>query len=363
MAGFNPHKLLKCLSAGERGELMHALMSGRAISGDTVREPVSPAALLGVEYWFWNQIKTATTTKHANARLRMWFIFMFLRFGGLRLGEIFDLRDEDVDFRAGVIHVKGAHDRWIPFPLAPARRMGSAWRDWISPVALAKPLRCDASLVRRQLAKCAEDLGMAPNLLNASSLRRNRALELAAEGLHPTLIAIFLGRSNDNGIFRAEEVQNLITKYIQKETAMKTSARNVFSGKITGLREKGILVEVNLETSDGLKVTSVITNTSRKTLDLKEGKGITAIVKAPWVTVFPESERARCGLDNCFQGKVENVKRDELACEILVVLPQGNGVCALYANGAQPEECIQEGAEVVATFSPFAVILTENCTP
>lgn len=63
---------------------------------------------------------------------------------------------------------------------------------------------------------------------------------------------------------------------------MKTSARNVFQGRITSLRSSGLLVEVVLRTAGGLRVAALITDESRKTLALAEGKLVNAAVKAPW---------------------------------------------------------------------------------
>lgn len=141
---------------------------------------------------------------------------------------------------------------------------------------------------------------------------------------------------------------------------MKTSARNVFSGKIGEIMEKGLLVNVVLETEKGLKVTSIITSTSRKSLNLEKGTAVTALVKAPWVTVLAENERATAGPENCYEGEVKSINQDSQACEMVIELPEGTELCALYANGAAPSAAIREGAKVLACFSPFAVILTVN---
>ena len=141
---------------------------------------------------------------------------------------------------------------------------------------------------------------------------------------------------------------------------MKTSARNVFKGQITKVNKNGILVEVGLETESGLGITAIITQTSCQNMQLAPGKVITAMVKAPWVNVLPSDERAEAAPVNCYEGKVESLLRDNMACEILVELSKGAHVCALYANGASPAAEIAPGASVVVHFSPFSVILTEN---
>ncbi|MBD5553071.1 MAG: TOBE domain-containing protein [Desulfovibrio sp.] len=141
---------------------------------------------------------------------------------------------------------------------------------------------------------------------------------------------------------------------------MKTSARNVFHGIVSGISENGILSSVSLETSNKLVVTAIITNTSRKNLNLERGTPAVALVKAPWVSIAPSSGRAAISPGNSFQGEVETIRRDELACEIQVRLDQGGLICSLYANGACPEAEIETGSCVIASFSPFSVILIES---
>lgn len=66
---------------------------------------------------------------------------------------------------------------------------------------------------------------------------------------------------------------------------MKTSARNVFQGRIVALRQSGLLVEAILSTAGGLRVAALITDESYRSLALEEGKLVNASVKAPWVMI------------------------------------------------------------------------------
>lgn len=143
---------------------------------------------------------------------------------------------------------------------------------------------------------------------------------------------------------------------------MKTSARNVFQGKVSKIRKHGILAEITVETASGLNVVSMITEASREKMALAEGKLVNALVKAPFVSVVAADDRAAAAAsaDNCFRGAVEEARSDNLAEEILVRLPQGNLICALYAMGARPDSGVAKGREVLVCFSSFSVILTEE---
>ena len=140
---------------------------------------------------------------------------------------------------------------------------------------------------------------------------------------------------------------------------MKTSARNVFQGRITSLRSSGLLVEVVLRTAGGLRVAALITDESRKTLALAEGKLVNASVKAPWVLVQAGElpKNAPTPAENCFVGVVERVREDEMVAEILVALPEGSLVCALRNRSAENPVSLTAGQKVTVFFKAFSVIL------
>lgn len=354
------HKMRKfvgALSRQERLALLDALLEHDKPPFSAKR--LMPAQLLQAEMWLYNQLESAKLPSHYNARCRLWLIFMLIRYGGLKLNEIFALTDEDCKFSEAMVLARGkTRTRPTPLPLPAARAMDRIWRSWPGRLSSPRPLSCDASQVRRGLANCAHGCQIDPSMMNASSLRRQRGLELEAEGLHPILAQYFLGTVKVPAPFDIRQSEQLIASHIQREFSMKTSARNVFRGQIISLAEHGILVDVAIEAQGKLAVKSIITQTSRKSLGLETGMAVNALVKAPWVSVLPVSTRAQAGLDNCFEGTVEKLTRDALACEILVTIPQGAQVCALYANGASPSDEICEGSKALVNFSPFAVILT-----
>ena len=346
----NLHEYVETLSANERARLIRLLLSREA--GAT--QPLRTGLMAAAEKFLWERAIQAVPYAQAHARGRLWLIFMLLRYGGLRIGEIFELSEQDLSFRTCEIFCK---DRIVPLPKNISNRMGAFWNSWPGRASGVHPLACDSSRIRRGLAACAKACGAAPAILNASSLRRQRALELEAGGLPHIIVNFFLGKGGVISPFSREAARTMLYKYITRENTMKTSARNVFRGEIIKLEEQGILVNVTLQTPAGLKVSSIITKTSQENLHLGVGMAATALIKAPWVTVFPENERASAGTENCFQGTVKSIRKDSLAAEILVELPQGVQVCALYANGASPSAGIAEGSEVVISFSAFSVIL------
>ena len=146
---------------------------------------------------------------------------------------------------------------------------------------------------------------------------------------------------------------------------MKTSARNVFQGRIVALRQSGLLVEAILSTAGGLRVAALITDESYRSLALEEGKLVNASVKAPCVMIeagAPEGGNGRVdatsGAENRFAAVVERVREDGMVMEILAALPEGSQICALQSKGPATGAPLRAGDKITVLFKAFSVILS-----
>lgn len=359
--------LLRTLSSADRAWLRQRLMrrDSAALLQDTGR--ISPRELLAVESWLWERATAARGPREKRPRLRMWLIFMLLRYAALRLVEIFSLKPGHMDLQEGIIRLpdsNGSPGREVPLPLTVSRRLRRVLEDPALFPESHDLLRCDASYVRRCLQQCGAACGLPKGLLSARALRHSRALELGRQGLPLPVVDIFLGRRaapGQSGIVRCDlqEARRLLREQLQRERPMKTSARNVFQGRITSLRQTGIMVEVTLRTAGGLRIVSIITDESCRTLALAEGKLVNASVKAPWVLVTPgELPKNTVPLaENCFVGVVERVREDQTVAEVLVALPEGSLVCAIQSGGPDSSCGLKAGQKATVLFKSFSVIL------
>jgi len=66
---------------------------------------------------------------------------------------------------------------------------------------------------------------------------------------------------------------------------MKISARNMFKGKVKEITEGVVNDEVILILPNGLEITSIITKSSVKNLELEKGKEVYAVIKASNVMI------------------------------------------------------------------------------
>lgn len=323
---------------------------------------LTEAGLAAAELWLEEGVYADAPPRLRHPRVRMWFIFMLLRHAGLRLVEIFRLEAPFLEFDPGLLRVPGGaggRAREVPLPPAVARKLGAIWASWEGR-GLPRPFRCDASRVRRALRRCALACGLAPELFNARELRRNRGLELAAAGVHPALVDIFLGRdaAEKKSLVRfdADAAKWMLRERIQGRA--RSSARNQFRGRVTRVRHRGLLADVAFATPSGLEVEARITGRSCRSMGLAPGSVVNGAVKALWIEALPAGAVPQAGEGpNRFAGRVDSIRREDGFAEALVSLDDGSQACAVRPV-AELAWIREAGEKVEILFSPAAVILT-----
>ncbi|MBD5607361.1 MAG: TOBE domain-containing protein [Desulfovibrio sp.] len=349
--------ILNSLDADEKRELLAALLADSEAVATMPGKRLPATDLARAERWLWERAEKARAPRQKDSRIRMWFIFMLLRYGGLRLPEIFRLAASDFDFDGGIVYAReGDSSRIVPIPIPVAKKMKAAWELWRESSSSDFPFRGDAGQIRRAFKDCEKSLALPAGLVNARSMRRVRGRELEFLGLGAELIEIFMGRERPADERKGKLAARLLKGAVQGKS--RSSARNVFPCVATRVDAGGIIVDVALETVGGLEILARITDTSRAALDLAPGIRVRALVKAPWVSVFPAAN-APTGANN-FYGTVSAVKSDGEAVEVIVALPEGVAICALFQSGTPENARFAAGDEVVVGFDPFAVILVRD---
>jgi molybdate transport system regulatory protein len=131
---------------------------------------------------------------------------------------------------------------------------------------------------------------------------------------------------------------------------MAISARNVFPGKVTCLKEGPINAEVEITTPGGNKIVAMVTDNSVKSLGLVVGSDAVAVVKAPWVTLLAGPPEYRFSARNQLKGTVSGLVKGGVNCQVSVTLPGGSTLSAMITNAAVAELGLAEGTPVVAMF-------------
>ena len=338
------------------------------------------AALERMDLACAERVTQARNAQQRLSRLRVWLVFTLLRHAGLRLSEALAF-DDARDLCGGILRVGGTHAREIPLSVTALDRLREILDAPESQTLRGELARLDEGYLRRCLYARARECAVEPGLVSARALRTARAIELCRAGMPLKIVHAFLGQSSSDPTaallhYGAEDANAIINYYLHREARMKTSARNVFPGKVRVLRHSGILVEVVLRTFTGLDVVAVITEESCLTLALEEGKTAIATVKAPWVILtLPAGaaagladDKGSAGMEalvrepatsarNRFAGVIAGVRRSEVATEVLVDLPEGSRVCSLITTESADALHLEEGKAVLVSFKAFSVIL------
>ena len=322
-----------------------------------------------LEQSFRQWAEAASRSDVRASRRRILLIFLLIRYTGAKLSEVLSLHPlRDIDFEGQIVifgRVQGSSGRsYRKVQLSQA--LCDEIRTIISSAPFAKSpqdmLNVDPGFVRRKFYERAEDCGIAKQLGAPEILRKSRAVELMQNNMPLPAVQMLLGHSTPNLTssyvsFSEEDIQQVTRFFMEKESARKTSARNSFFGKIKSIRQGDIQARVELLTTGGYRIITVITSDSLQRLGLKVGKMIAAEVKAPWVILYRADGALQCSADNVLAGTVDRVTRGAVNTEYVVRISDGTEVCAIVTSESGRSLHLGQGDEVLVAFNGYAVVL------
>jgi molybdate transport system regulatory protein len=315
-----------------------------------------------LEQAFHDRVKEARHLPHRLSRIRLWLVFLLVRHAALRLGEALGLDDErDIDLDMGMLRVSGAQARDVPLPASLVSELRGLFAQPLM-VSRGKNLsRLDPGYVRRNFYARARECGLPPELASPRALRQSRAVELIQGGMPLPAVQKFLGQPSleSTGEFLAyteADIRAMTRHYMHREAKLKTSARNVFPGRVDRVLRSGFLAEVRMTSFTGLQLAAIITGESLENLQLSEGRTVIATIKATWVGISRERSGA-ASARNRFPGRVSRVKRSEIVSEVEVDLVGGSTACALITTESADVLDLAPGEPVAVQFKAFAVVL------
>jgi len=349
---------------------------GAAAGKAAGKEPEGAAArrldtvqLAALEKSFRDWAGAALRPDVALSRLRLLCVFLLLRATGARLGEVLGLDERrDLDCAAGVIRFAGREAQLPPEVCAEVAALAA------HPGAgrlAGRLLALDQGQVRRTFAERAAAAGLPRELSSPTVLRRSRAAEMLGGGVPLPVVQRALGQSSP--VLTAawhdwpdEEARRMVARFLDRERR-RTSARNAFFGRVTRIVRGEVQALVQIEAVGGQRLSSVITMGSLDSLGLRQGRMVTAEIKAPWVLLaradaaHPERPpRAVQGADNAFCGMVASLRAGEVTTEVVTELPDGTAICAVITSPSAQDLGLAPGRPVWVFWSAFAVILNAD---
>lgn len=310
---------------------------------------------------FLEWYRAAASTSQSRSRGRIWLVFLLIRYGALRLGEALALDDRaDLDFARSLVIVRGQSDRELQLPDTVVAEIRQILESPVMFGLRGEVLHLDQGYVRRMFYERAKDVTLPKELLSPRVIRHSRGIELLRGDVPLKIVQQFLGQQSPSLTasylhFSHEDARRIVHSHLRREAMKRTSARNAFTGTINRIKRSDLLAEVEILTTTGLSVVSVITAESADNLELREGINATATIKAPWVII--STGDAPTSARNHFSGTVQSVQLGEIEAEVIVTLDEGSTVCAVITAQSARKLKLEAGKPVSVMFKAFAVIV------
>ncbi len=342
---------------------------GRIFSSPDQDTCLDPIQLHKLEQSFRDWAEASVRADVRLSRLRILTIFLLIRYTGGKLSEVLGIDPErDIDFENHFVRFGGARkksgrsQRIVHISEALSREIKEKFAELPSQKTAGNPLKVDPGFVRLKFYERAESCGIAKELGAPETLRKSRAVELMQNDMPLPAVQALLGHSTPNLTssyvsFSEEDIRKVTQLFIEREASRKTSARNLFFGKIQKLQKGDIQTRVLLITLSGYSISTVITNDSLEQLSLREGGLITAEVKAPWVILHTGKEEPKCSAENSFNGVIEQIKEGMVNTEYVLRIPDGTKICSIVSTESARKLCLNLNDQAWAVFNGFSVVL------
>jgi molybdate transport system regulatory protein len=139
---------------------------------------------------------------------------------------------------------------------------------------------------------------------------------------------------------------------------LKTSARNQFTGTVSGYKAGAVNDEIELTLPGGERITAIVTRESTELLGLKAGATAFALVKASSVIVATDlQDGTRLSARNQLPGTVSAVTPGAVNAEVVIQLDGGSSIAAVVTQASVQAMGLAPGRRATALFKASSVIL------
>ncbi len=142
-----------------------------------------------------------------------------------------------------------------------------------------------------------------------------------------------------------------------KTVNLKTSARNQFTGTVTGLHTGAVNDEVELTLPGGARIVAIVTRDSTQALGLRIGITAFALLKSSSVIVAADIRSVKISARNQLHGAVASVTPGAVNAEVDIALDGGGHIAATVTQSSLDELGFVPGSRATALFKASSVIL------
>ena len=313
----------------------------------------------------WEQWEAeAATRTQKNMRARLHLIFLLMRYGGLRLGEVLALEPRSsIDTITGMLRVSGSNAREILLPVSAMRSI----RRILGLPQAAEPefLQFDQSFLRKKFYAVGSTIGLSSASVGPRAIRYSRGLELLELHVPMPLVLKFLGQQDADQLlaflnFSDGEARKLITTQAQgrdnegsPHAGEADDGTNLFWGIVSRIYAGMRKVHVEITTFSDFKLTVACTPEEAALHEVHENQVLSARVDPERVVL--SAEKSSISLPNCVKGTVESLHSDMVETFVCVGLADGTTLRATVETCTLANTHLREGKKVFAHFASSAV--------
>lgn len=136
---------------------------------------------------------------------------------------------------------------------------------------------------------------------------------------------------------------------------LQISARNQIQAEVMKMESSAVNTKISLQLKSGQKLLSVITEEAVENLQIEEGQTVIAICKSSSVSVTLTSDET--GRDNCLEGFVSHIERDEENVKIEVDIGQHDKIISVMPLTALKQTALVPGQTVFARIKSNEVMI------
>ncbi len=142
-----------------------------------------------------------------------------------------------------------------------------------------------------------------------------------------------------------------------RRMALKTTARNQFTGRVARVKEGAVNDEIELALAGGQGIVAIVTRESTEGLGLVVGAEAFALIKASSIILVSDSAGARFSARNQMAGRVARMQAGAVNTEVVLDLDGGATIVAVITNESRVELALEVGSAASAIFKASSVIL------
>jgi len=197
-----------------------------------------------------------------------------------------------------------------------------------------------------------------PLIVRAQGNKKNSGSELTEYGKKMVLLydamlqsqKIFLEKVCSNINVDTNEILNL------QRMSMSLSARNQLNCEIIDIKQGAVNSQIIAKLAGGEELKASITLESQNNLNLKIGKKIIFIFKAPSV-ILSNDNNIKLGVENQLIGKVIEAKIGSVNAEIILEINNHQTITAIITKESAMDMKIGVGDELISIIKPSQIII------